>query len=93
MNLVVGSATNLSLQNHFAGGADPVNGIVDVEIDNFGGPGPTHYNLSKNGSASNDPLQVIFDDNAGGPTVDDTAFGGIINVVNTLPTLPPAVAP
>jgi hypothetical protein len=73
MNLVVGSATNASLQNTFTHSAAAV---IDVSLSNFNAN--TTFNLSKNGSASSTPAGVIADDNVGTPSVDTTGGNGTI---------------
>ncbi|HEY2248171.1 MAG TPA: cadherin domain-containing protein [Bradyrhizobium sp.] len=87
MNVVVGSsnAGETAKQNTFHGN------VIDVSLSNFNAS--THFNLSKNGSASATPDGVIQDDNVGAPTVDTSGGAGPITLVNTVPALPPAVAP
>jgi len=85
MNLVVGSAVagETAKQNTLAGGA---NAVVDVSLSNFNAS--THFNLSKNGSASTTAAGVIADDNVGSPSVDTTGGSGLITLVTTLPATP-----
>ncbi|WP_245279032.1 hypothetical protein [Mesorhizobium loti] len=64
---------------------------VDVELSNFNAN--THLNLSTNGSGSGTAQGVITDDNNGSPVVDTTGGNGTTTLVNTLPALPPVVAP
>jgi hypothetical protein len=64
---------------------------TDVSLSNFNAS--THLNLSRNGSAAANAQGVISDDNLGSPNVDTTGGAGTITLVNTLPTLPAAVAP
>ncbi|MDT5157790.1 MAG: hypothetical protein QOH51_2147 [Acidobacteriota bacterium] len=91
MNLVVGNANAGSgQQNDFSNG-DPFN-TSDVQILKAAGAA-TVLNLSRNGSASATIAQVIKDDNVNG--ANTSVFiptAGSMNLVNTLPTLPPAVA-
>lgn len=88
-NVVIGSGT---------GGAGSKNTLthspnyaVDVSLSNFNAS--THLNLSRNGSGQSTALGVIQDDNTGVQTVDTTGGSGTITFVNSLPTLPPVVAP
>ncbi|MES2098160.1 MAG: Ig-like domain-containing protein, partial [Pseudomonadota bacterium] len=89
-NLVIGSANagEAAKQNTFVGGS---NAVADVELSNFNAG--TFLNLSRNGSASGTAALVVADDNVGTPSVDTTGGSGTTSLVNTLPTLPPAVAP
>ena len=86
VNIVVGSATNAAQKNDFSTG-DP----FDFSDVNFSTTGSTVINLSKNGSVSSTVDQVIKDDNLN-PATTDVFFFGTINLVNTLPATPPAVA-
>ncbi|HWO02277.1 MAG TPA: HYR domain-containing protein [Blastocatellia bacterium] len=85
INVVIGNQATAALQNDFTNG-DP-NDFSDVEIQSFGSN--TVINLSKAGSASGTVEGVIQDDNVGTPAVDSF---GTINLVNTTPTTPPAIA-
>ncbi len=85
VNVVIGSASNAAQKNDFSTG-DPFN-FSDVNFSKIGGAA---INLSKNGSAAATPLQVIRDDNNNGATTN-VAVSGTVNLVNTLPTTPPAV--
>jgi hypothetical protein len=86
MNLVVGSAVagETAKQNTLVGGAGAV---VDVSLSNFSATN-THFNLSKNRSASTTAAGVIADDNVGSPTVDTTGGNGPITLATTLPPVP-----
>lgn len=94
VNVVVGNASTApvagsptgSLQNDFTAG-DPSD-FSDVEIQEAGSG--SIVNLSKAGSVSLTVAGVIQDDNVGTPSVDSS---GNIVLVNTLPPLPPPVAP
>jgi len=91
MNVVVGNANAGSgQQNDFSNG-DFFNG-TDIQVLRAGGSTEV-LNLSKNGSASVTVTNVLKDDNANpaNTTVGDFSPGNR-NLVNTLPTLPPAVA-
>src|SRR5205085_626352 len=88
---VVGNANAGSgQQNDFSNG-DFFNG-TDIHVLRAGGSSEV-LNLSKNGSASVTVTNVLKDDNANpaNTTVGDFSPGNR-NVVNTLPTLPPAPA-
>jgi hypothetical protein len=87
MNLVVGSATDATKQNTLQG----TGLVIDVSLSNF--DAGTTFNLSRNGSAAGTAAGVIADDNVGTPSVDTTGGNGAITLVNTLPPLPPPVAP
>ena len=89
MNLVVGSSSNAAQQNTLVAGAAAV---IDVSLSNFSSTN-TRLNLSRNGSAAATPAGVIGDDNVGTPSVDTSGGNGPITLVNTLPALPPPVAP
>jgi subtilisin-like proprotein convertase family protein len=87
-NVVIGSATDNTKQNTLQG-----SGLgIDVSLSNFSAVN-THFNLSKNGSASATAAGVVADDNVGTPTVDTTGGSGPITLVNTLPTVPATPAP
>jgi hypothetical protein len=89
MNLVVGSAQvgEAAKQNTLVGSG----GVIDVSLSNFNAS--THFNLSRNGSAQSTATGIIQDDNVGSPTVDTSGGAGAITPVNTVPALPPVVAP
>jgi hypothetical protein len=87
VNLVAGSATDATKQNNFSAG-DPGN-FNDVLLSlNIA---TSVVNLSRNGSANATVAGVIQDDNPTGPPT--VSVGGTFTLVNTLPTLPPVVAP
>ncbi|MDQ3815220.1 MAG: hypothetical protein M3347_14960, partial [Armatimonadota bacterium] len=87
LNLVVGSATDATKKNDFSAG-DPSN-AQDISIGNFSSTNVTKFNLSRNGSGSSDPTQILKDDNLN-PATTTVGFnyGGPITPVNTLPTVP-----
>jgi len=87
INVVVGSATNALLKNDFSNG-DPAN-FSDVNLSRIPGAG-TQLNLSTNGSASGTAAGVIDDDNLN-PGATNTGVSGTVNLVGTLPALPPVV--
>jgi len=90
MNVVVGSAGTVALQNTLSAPG----GVVDASLSRFAAT--TDFNLSQNGSsqgpvngASNAQVTtVIQDDNVGSPSVDTSGGGGLIDIVASLPTVP-----
>jgi uncharacterized repeat protein (TIGR01451 family) len=88
MNAVVGSATDATKQNTLQGSGT----VIDVSLSNFSATNATHFNLSKNGSASATAAAVIADDNVGTPSVDTSGGSGPVTLVTTLPTVPAAPA-
>lgn len=91
MNLVMGNATAASPQRNDFSNGDPFD-FSDVQVLRAGSS-TTVLNLSRNGSAAATVTGVIQDDNIGGAaTAVFIPTTGNMNLVNTLPTLPPAVA-
>jgi hypothetical protein len=91
MNLVVGNATAASPQRNDFSNGDPFD-FSDIQVLRAGGS-TTVLNLSRNGSAAGTVTGVLQDDNIGGAA--NAVFiptAGNMNLVNTLPALPPAVA-
>ena len=86
MNAVIGSATDATKQNTLQGSG----AVIDVSLSNFNAS--THFNLSKNGSASGTGAAVIADDNVGTPSFDSSGGSGPITLVTSLPTVPTAPA-
>ncbi|HSS21263.1 MAG TPA: Calx-beta domain-containing protein [Pyrinomonadaceae bacterium] len=90
MNLVMGNATAASPQRNDFSNGDPFD-FADIEILRASSSS-TVLNLSRNGSAAATIEGVIQDDNIGGAA--NAVFiptTGNMNLVNPLPTLPPAV--
>src|ERR1051326_6616699 len=76
MNAVVGSATDATLQNTLQGSG----AVIDVSLSNFSATNATHFNLSKNGSASATAAAVIADDNMGPPPAGTTGGSGPVTL-------------
>jgi hypothetical protein len=85
-NVVIGSVGNAAQKNDVSNG-DPFN-ASDVNLSRIGGGS---VNISRNGSASG-TVAAVIDDNNLNPATTNTLTSGTITLVNTLPTLPPAVA-
>jgi Bacterial Ig domain/Calx-beta domain len=91
MNLVMGNATAASPERNDFSNGDPFD-FSDVQVLRAGSSS-TVLNLSRNGSAAATVTGVIQDDNIGGAaTAVFIPTTGNMNLVNTLPPLPPAVA-
>ena len=89
VNIVIGDASNASLQNDLENG-DP-NDFSDVWLDP---QGSGIINLSRAGSAAATAEEVVQEDNPGSTAGQPTVFlSQPVNLVNTLPPTPPPVAP
>ncbi|HYP00241.1 MAG TPA: lamin tail domain-containing protein [Pyrinomonadaceae bacterium] len=89
-NILIGNFSNAGLKNDFTAG-DPANG-TDVDLQVLRGT----MNLSRAGSGAGTAAGVVQDDNIGGAALTVSAFAipgaSTLNLVNTTPAQPPAVA-